>query len=183
MLPKLPEYFRYLPNFLTIVFYLSYIINLSTNFDAFSLKCTIARKKSLFRRGFNTTAKNNRPISLLLLILKIIEDSLQDQTQDYLQTNELLQIYQSGFSANNSIDICLYRLVDMILNSDENLKHTDMISVELQKALDILDHKVLLSKMKCIGFSDKAMKWLHSYLTKRAFLLHWIICFQKQSRA
>ena len=40
-----------------------------------------------------------------------------------------------------------------------------MILINLQKAFDTLDHKIVLDKMKCIGFSDKTLKWFHSYLT------------------
>ena len=82
------KYSRYLPKFfedgvLVIAFYPSYIITLSIKLEA----------------------KNYRPISLLLLILKVIEESLHDQTQDYLQRNELLQIYQSGLRSSNSTDL------------------------------------------------------------------------------
>ena len=57
----------------------------------------------------------------------------------------------------------------MILNNTENGKHTGMMLIDLQKTFDTLDHKILLEKMKCVGFSNKTTKWFHSYLTSRAF--------------
>ena len=83
----------------------------------------------------------------------------------------MLYIYQSGFRANHFTDACLIWLTDMILNGAENRKHTGMILIDLQKASDTLDHKILLDKMKCIGFLDKTKKWFHSYLTNRDFFL------------
>ena len=59
----------------------------------------------------------------------------------------------------------------MILNGAENGKHTGMILINLQKVFDALDHKILLNKIKCIGFSDKTIKWFHSYLTDRAIFV------------
>ena len=59
----------------------------------------------------------------------------------------------------------------MILNGAENGKHTGMILIDLQKAFHTLDHKLLLDKMKCIGFSDYTIKWFHSYLTNRAIFV------------
>ena len=56
----------------------------------------------------------------------------------------------------------------MILNGAENGKHAGMIFIDLQKAFDTLDHTIFLGKMKCIGFSDKTIKWFYSYLTNRA---------------
>ena len=46
-----------------------------------------------------------------------------------------------------------------------------MILVDLQKTFDTLDHKILLDKMKCIGFSGKAIKWFYSYLTNRVIFV------------
>ena len=46
-----------------------------------------------------------------------------------------------------------------------------MILIDLQKAFETLDHKILLAKMKCIGFSDKTIKWFHSYVTNRAIFV------------
>ena len=37
------------------------------------------------------------------------------------------------------------------------------------QTFDTLDHKILIDKMKCIDFSDKATKLFHSYLTNRVF--------------
>ena len=61
--------------------------------DTFPSKSKIGKAKSLFKKGINTEAKNFRPISLLPLISKAIEEkTIHDQTQDYLQRNEFLYI-------------------------------------------------------------------------------------------
>ena len=101
----------------------------------------------------------------------MLEKSIHDQTPDYLQRNELLYCYQSGFIANHSTDTYVSCLMDMILNNAENGKHAGMILIDLQKAFDTLDLKMLLEKRKCISFSDKATYWFHSYLTNRAFFV------------
>ena len=49
-------------------------------------------------------------------------------------------------------------LTDRILNGTENEKHQWYDFNRLQKAFDTLDHKVLLNKMKCIGFPGKTIK-------------------------
>ena len=46
---------------------------------------------------------------------------------------------------------------------------------DFQMVFMTLDHKMLLDKMKCIGFLDKTRKRFHSYLTTRAFF-----CFIRQ---
>ena len=70
----------------------------------------------------------------------------------------MLYSYQSSFGASYSIETCLSQLTDMILNGAENGLHTGLILIDLQKAFNNLDHKLLLGKMmKYIGFSDKAI--------------------------
>ena len=69
---------------------LANIINLSIKLDIFPSQCKIAKIKPLFRKGIKAEAKNYRPSSLWPLILKVIEKSIHDQTQDYLQINKLL---------------------------------------------------------------------------------------------
>ena len=47
-----------------------------------------------------------------------------------------------------------------------------MILIDLQKAFDTIDHKILIEKMKCMGFSNDVIKWFESYLSKRMFSAH-----------
>ena len=51
--------------------------------------------------------------------------------------------FKSGFRANQHTDTCLSRLTDMILNCAENGKRTGVISIDLQKVCDTLDHTTL----------------------------------------
>ena len=80
------------------------------------------------------------------LISEVIDKSIHNQTQNYLKRDGLLYIYQSGSTANHSIDTCLSRSNDMILNGAENGKQTGMILIDLQKAFGTLDHNILLAK-------------------------------------
>ena len=57
-----------------------------------------------------------------------------NQTQYYLQKNELLYSYQSDVRAGHSIDTWLSQLIDIILNGAENGKHTGMVLIDIQKA-------------------------------------------------
>ena len=79
-------------------------------------------------------------------------------------------MYQSGFRTNYSTDLCLAQLIDFVATGMDKQMHTSMISVDLQKAFDTLDHGVLLEKMKYFGFQTSVIKWFESYLSNRNFL-------------
>ena len=90
-----------------IAIHLTNVVNLSITLDTFPSQCKTAKTKLLFKKIIKTDAKKYRPISLLLLISKVVEKFIHDQTQDYLQRNKLLYSYQSGFRANHSTETCL----------------------------------------------------------------------------
>ena len=72
-------------------------------------------------------------------------------------------------SPNHSIDTCLSQLTEVILNGLENdWLHTDF-NWSSKDFWRLRGHKILLEKIKCIGFSDKSIKWFHAYLTNRPF--------------
>ena len=56
-----------------------------------------------------------------------------------------------------------YRIVKDIDNKDISLA----IFMDLSKALDTLDHQILLNKLKYYGVNDISLKWFSSYLTGR----------------
>ena len=145
------------------------ICNLSIKLSAFPDKCKFAKLKPLFKKGSKTEAKNYRPISLLPLISKIIERVIYDQTQNFLDKNEVIYKYQSGFRSNHSTNSCLSYLSNKVLTSFDQGMLTGMILIDLQKAFDTIDHEILLQKMNYLGFSDPTIKWFESYLSNRIF--------------
>ena len=80
-------------------------------------------------------------------------------------------MYQSGFMTNHSTDLCLGQLTNFVATGMDKKMHTGMILVDLQKAFDTLDHRVLLEKMKYFGFRTSVIKWFESYLSNRKFLV------------
>ena len=151
---------------------ISQICNLSIKYSKFPTDCKIAKLKPLFKKGSKTTPKNYRPISLLPLISKIIEKIIHDQTQIFLDENNILYKYQSGFRKSFSTDSCLSYLYNKIATGFESGLFTGMILIDLQKAFDTINHDVLINKMKYIGFSEEAILWFKSYLSYRKFIVH-----------
>ena len=69
---------------------ISELCNLSIKLGSFPGSCKIAKLKPLFKKGSKTNASNYRPISLLLLISKIMEKLTHEQTSSFLSNNEIL---------------------------------------------------------------------------------------------
>jgi retron-type reverse transcriptase len=148
---------------------ISNLCNLSIKLATVPNECKVAKLKPLFKKGKKTDPKNYRPISLLPLVSKIFEKIVHDQTQKYLKDNQILYKYQSGFRSGHSTDTCLAYLNNFILRGFDQGLVTGMILIDLQKAFDTIDHKILLDKLSVMGFSNSAIKWFKSYLSNRYF--------------
>ena len=151
------------------------LVNLSISFTLFPDDCKIAKLKPLYKKEAKTKPKNYRPISLLPLLSKIIERILHNQTQEFLDKNNILYKYQSGFQKHHSTDTCLSYLTDKVKIGFEEGLLTGMVLIDLQKAFDTIDHSILLEKMSCLGFAGKTIAWFTSYLTNRSFIVNFFL--------
>ena len=79
----------------------------------------------------------------------------------YLQENKILYSKLFGFQTGHSTDHAIIRLVEQIYENFEENKYTLVVFIDLAKAFDIVDHKILLTKMEI------TLRWFESYLTNR----------------
>ena len=143
------------------------LCNLSIKLASFLDNCKISKLKLLYKKLSNLEQKYYRPISLLPLVSKIFEKIIHSQTQSYLDENNILYKYQSGFRARHSTDTCLSLLNEKILKGFDEGKLTGMILIDLQKAFDTINHQILLMKLKYLGFSESTIQWYKYYLDNR----------------
>ena len=136
----------------------SALCNLSISRGVFPSACKVAKLKPIFKKGKKTDPSNYRPISLLPVISKIIEKVVHDQTNAFLSDENILYNYQSGFRANHSTNLCLSFLTDKILKGFDEGLLAEMISIDLQKAVDTIDHEILVQRLKTIRFSKRIIQ-------------------------
>ena len=87
----------------------------------------------------------------------------------FVTKKTILYKFQSGFRKFHSTGSCLSYLQDKVAKGFASGLLTGMILIDLQKAFDTIDHKILIKKMKCMGFNNDVTKWFESYLSKRMF--------------
>ena len=71
---------------------------------------------------------------------------------EHLADNKILYRHQSGFRKYHSSDTCLSYLTDKILTGFDSGLLTGMILIDLQKALDTINHNILLKKYLRLDF-------------------------------
>ena len=110
---------------------------------------------------------NYRPISLLLALSKILEKVIYKRTVKFLDKNGIIYNSQYGFREKHSCIDAVMELTTEILKSKENNLHTASVFLDLSKAFDTLDPKILIKKLEKYGLRGVVLNWFESYLTNR----------------
>ena len=143
------------------------IINQMLTTGIFPDKLKIAKVKPIFKKGDISSFSNYRPISLLPPISKIFEKAIYDQTYSYFQQNNMFYSSQYGFRKGHSTEYAALELVDRILQHLDNNKLPINFYLDLSKAFDTLDHKILLHKLQFYGIHGITLSVFKNYLSKR----------------
>ena len=102
-----------------------------------------ARVSALHKGGTNEPT-NFRPISILPILSKVLERVVFDQLYDYLNSNNLINVYQSGFRPLHSTATALLNSTDEWLKSFEQGKVVCSVMIDLKKAFDTVDFDLLI---------------------------------------
>ena len=121
----------------------------------------------IFKKENKSLASNYRPISLTSHIIKIFERILRDKLIDHLERNNLIIPQQHGFRRYRSTLTQLLHHFDLILQILESNKNVDTIYLDLSKAFDKVNHKILIHKLEQMKITGKILIWIRSFLTNR----------------
>ena len=108
----------------------------------------------MYKNNDETDLANYMPISVLPCFSKILERNFYNQVYEHLNTDNMLYKKQFGF------------LVDQISNRFEKNLFTLGVFIDLSKALDTVDHDILICKLKNYGIRGNNLKWFESYNNK-----------------
>ena len=147
---------------------LAKILNLSFETGIYIDKLKISRVIPIYKeKGNNLPTENFRPISLLSNINKIFEKIMHKRIYGFFEHQGLIYENQFGFRKNHSTTHALIDLTEEIRQTIDKNEFACGIFIDLQKAFDTVDHKILLNKLEHYGIRGIANKWFSSYLTNR----------------
>ena len=127
----------------------------------------VARVVPIHKKGSSYLVSNYRPVSLLSIFNKLIEKLMYNRIISYLEKFSILHNNQFGFRSKHSTTHALLLLTDKIQRSIDNGTYCCGIFLDLCKAFDTVDHKLLLAKLEYYGIRGAPNDWFVSYLSNR----------------
>ena len=150
---------------------LTHLFNESIQMGIFPESWSIGYITPIPKEGSPLEAGNWRPISILPLPSKLLEQAIHFQLSTFLENNYILDPRQHGFRPHFSTSTSIFKLVKDLIDSYDSGLNTSCIFVDYSKAFETLDHNILCQKMRLYNFSETTVQWFHSYLSNRKHIV------------
>ena len=147
---------------------LTHIINLSILSNKFPSSWKVSKVIPLYKKGDSLDPKNFRPVAMLSILSKIMEKVVFIQIIEYMESNKLVHPFHHGFRANHSTATALIEMYDSWVETIERGQYAAACFLDLSAAFDVVDHSLLLDKLRLYGFTVSSLEWMSSYLCDRS---------------
>lgn len=109
-----------------------------------------------------------RPVAVLSVIDKIFEKLIFEQLSNYLHDNCILYEHQFGFKKGSGTGEALVNVLEYICSGfDDGFKGVAGVFFDFSKAFDLVQHNILVEKLKFVGMSNDSICLFEDYLHTR----------------
>jgi hypothetical protein len=147
---------------------LAKLINLTLEKGKVPYKMKTAIVSPIYKDGSHRDPNNYRPISILPSMHKVMEKYIANKLIKFMEKHDIISKYQYGFQQSKGTKFALEKLSETVKNAMERRMSVVLLFVDLKKAFDTVDHKILLSKLYNIGIRGAIYEWFSSYLKERS---------------
>ena len=142
-----------------------YLVNLSIKNEIVPKVWKLASVTPVFKAGDKSDMNN---YSILPIASKIIEKWITKQIIEFLSNSQKpLHSMQFGFRPHHSTETALAMIMEKIKCQLDRNRCVGAVFLDLKRAFDTVNHKVLLSILSRFNFSAQTINWFHSYLSHR----------------
>ena len=121
----------------------------------------------LHKKDERTKTENYQPVSHLVEIRKIVEYAVFNQVMEHFMSNDLFHQNLHGSLSGHSTSAALLQVMDTLYNASEMSEMSAVLLLDQSAAYDLLDHHIILEKLRLYGFDECSISWFKSYLGGR----------------
>eukprot|EP00111_Clytia_hemisphaerica_P012122 TCONS_00035606-protein len=144
-----------------------HIINTSIQQSIFPSQWKISKISPIPKIESSNEPSDYRPISILPILSKIYEKLIMIQMTNFLEHQELLSQYQSGFRKGHCTVTTCIKIKNDILKAMHHGEITLAVLADFSKAFDTVDFETLIKKLHSLHFSKKSLRILANYLSSQ----------------
>ena len=146
---------------------LTHIVNLSLSTQKFPTSWKKSKIIPLHKKEDLLNPKNYRPVAIIPIFSKILERIVFNQMIEYIAENQLIHPSHHAYRAHHNTTTALIQLYDVWVEAVQEKELVGVCFLDMSAAFDIVDHPLLLEKLKLYGFDSNMLEWTNSYLTGR----------------
>ena len=118
-------------------------------------------------KGNSKDLRQHRGITILNPPSKILDKLLYKRLYNYFDKHKLFSKFQFGFLRKKGTEQAAMNLMYHINTALQNDETCIAVFIDLTKAFDLVDHKILEHKLHKYGIRGNALEFFHSYLVNR----------------
>lgn len=146
---------------------LVYLINSSFLSGSFPDVLKSSTVTPLHKKGQSDLLDNFRPISIISSFSKVIEKAIHNRVIDFFEKHNVIFQHQYGFTKGRATVDAMFHLTNEVVSALDSGCFATSAFIDLSKAFDLVDHKVLLEKLHRMGIRGVPWSWFESYLYQR----------------
>ena len=150
--------------------YLNILIDFAFSNGIFPDSCKTAKVISFLKSGIVNDPYNYRPISILTCFSKIFENLLHKRLSEFMNKNNVIIPTQYGFQTNFSTSHAILDIITHAYDNINNNQFTGLFFVDLKKAFETVNHKILEFKLYHYGTRGCVLNLILSFLERCQYI-------------